>query len=377
MSKTLKAFPKILWFFVVILTAIPVVRYPQKFFTPTMIEFEGRQYSRSQYVRGEFARTKIDDATLYSYAGYTYIKGEDPTVINFEHPPLAKYVLGFSLLLFGNPVILNLVLFAGALVMTYYLSWKIIGDENFALITVVITGAFAILQDHVSEPLLDFPQLVAILGFFVCLFSPNKRKYLWAGVVLGLLSSIKYIFPTIGLFFFIMFLWSWSESKVKEFLIGSIAAVATYLATYLFYFVHHPNPIDFLRFELFRFHWWFEDRTQPKFLIFQTLFTGQFKGWWFAVATEIAHGWSLSWPLLFIVQLVSGIYLTLKNKAALTLYGYSQAMIILYAFGSASYARYLITLLPFWTIISVWGVKLFIEGVQKRQLVASKLRARP
>jgi len=87
-----------------------------------MIEFEGRQYSRSQYVRGEAARNKIDDATLYTYAGYTYIKGEDPTNINFEHPPLAKYWIGFSYLLTGNPALLNLVLFAAALVMVYYLA---------------------------------------------------------------------------------------------------------------------------------------------------------------------------------------------------------------------------------------------------------------
>ena len=376
MSKTLKSFPKLLWLFVLILTAIPVLKYPQRFLTRVMIEFEGRQYSRSQYVRGEGARNKIDDATLYTYAGYTYIKGEDPTNINFEHPPLAKYWIGLSYLVTGNPVALNLILFAASLVMTYYLAWRVIGDENFALIAVVITGMLAILHDHVSEPLLDFPQLVALLAFFSCLFSKNTKKYLWAGMTLGLLASIKYLFPTIGLFFLIMFLWSLTEKRLKEFLIGSIAAGLTYLATYLFFFIHHPNPIDFFKFELYRFNWWFEDRTQPKFLIFQTLFTGQFKGWWSAVAIEIAHGWSLSWPLMFLVQLLSGVFLWLKNKYALTLWGYAQAMMVLYAFGSASYARYLIPLLPFWAILSVWGGKYIIEAVQKKRPAPNRLRAR-
>ncbi|HCR81205.1 MAG TPA: hypothetical protein DIV47_01835 [Candidatus Pacebacteria bacterium] len=376
MSKALKSFPKILWLFVLVLTAVPILKHPQKFFSPTMIEFEGRQYSRSQYVRGEAARNKIDDATLYTYAGYTYIKGEDPTNINFEHPPLAKYWIGFSYLLTGNPALLNLVLFAAALVMVYYLAWRVIRDTNFALITVVIVGNLAILHDHVSEPLLDFPQLVAILGFFTCLFSNHRKKYLWAGITLGLLSSIKYLFPTVGLFFLIMLLWSLSERNIKAFVVGSVAAILTYLATYLVYFVHHPNPLDFIRFELFRFHWWIEGRNQPKFLIFQTLFTGQFKGWWAAVATEIAYGWSLSWPLMFVVQLLSGVFLFRQNKYALTLYGYAQAMMIYYAFGSASYARYLIPLLPFWAILSVWGSKHFIKATQKKRPAPSKLRAR-
>jgi hypothetical protein len=174
-----------------------------------------------------------------------------------------------------------------------------------------------------------------------------------------------------------MLLWAASEKKYAQFFIGLAAAAGTYLATYAVYFFYHPNPLEFLRFELFRFRWWTGDRSQPRLLIFQTLFTGQFKGWWSAFAVEIARGWSLSWPLLFLLQLAAGGFLPKSNKETITLYLYAQSMMILYAVGAASYARYLVPLLPFWAILGLWGAKKIIEAVQKKPLVSNMLHEKP
>ena len=41
-------------------------------------------------------RVIMSDSDTYSATGYLYAKGEDPTKYNFQHPPLIKYLFGFS-----------------------------------------------------------------------------------------------------------------------------------------------------------------------------------------------------------------------------------------------------------------------------------------
>lgn len=359
---------------IVILTILPVLRYPNFFFPLTDTQSLEKKYAQSQYILGEGSVHKIDDDTLYAYAGSAYIRGEDPTSINFEHPPLAKYMFGLSYLMFGNAVILNLALYAVALWLCYRLALTLTHRETLGLLAIALIGTQPIFQDHVSRALLDFPQLCAILAFFVCLFSKNRKKYLWSGICLGLFSSIKYPIPVIGLLAAILVAWSFTEKALKQVFVSFTAAVGTYLLTYAVFFFHHLNPLDFLKFEWYRLHWWVSSRDLPKFLIFSTIFTGRFKGWWSANVYETAWGWSLLWPVSFIVQLLGGIFLTKKHKEALTLFLYCQILLVMYAFGSASYARYLIPLLPFWIILGVWAVAELTTKLQKTRLATNRHR---
>ena len=44
----------------------------------------------------------VSDATLYTYVGNEYMKGSNPTLLNPEHPPLGKYLIGLSIKVFRN-----------------------------------------------------------------------------------------------------------------------------------------------------------------------------------------------------------------------------------------------------------------------------------
>jgi predicted negative regulator of RcsB-dependent stress response len=79
------------------LTGLSTWKYRAEIFQVTNKAEVGRAYGESQYVLGDKSNQKIDDGTLYTYAAEAYFKGEDPTTINFEHPPLGKYVFGLSL----------------------------------------------------------------------------------------------------------------------------------------------------------------------------------------------------------------------------------------------------------------------------------------
>lgn len=368
------ALPLKLTILVIVMMSWCFLKFTSAFTTPTNTRALGESYANSQYVMGEGSPRKIDDATLYAYAGTAYAKGEDPTTINFEHPPLAKYLFGFSYLLFGNVNVLSLVIYAGTLIAVYHLALKIFKQENWALAAVALTGTLTIFQEHASQTLLDLPMLMALLGFFNSLFSTNKNRFWWQGIWLGAFGSIKYGFPSLYLLLLILGFWHYREKTWRQLPITLFTALGIYLLNYVVFFFYHPNPIEFLKFEWYRFRWWTGARTIPKFLIFDTLFTGTFKGWWAADVKETAASWSLLWPALFLAQLFSALFMTRQSKIVAVLFFYAQALLLLYAFGSAAYARYLLQLLPLWIILSLWLVKKTNEAIQKKPLVPNKPR---
>src|SRR3989338_10284003 len=48
-------------------------------------------------------RLFLSDADVDLATGYLYAQGKDPSLFNFEHMPLIKYLYGFSVILFDNP----------------------------------------------------------------------------------------------------------------------------------------------------------------------------------------------------------------------------------------------------------------------------------
>lgn len=75
-------------------------------------EYYGKIYSESRYVRGPKSIRGIGDDGLYAFAGYYYLfQGGDVSSVNFEHPPLGKYLIGVSIFLTGNERSINIVYF--------------------------------------------------------------------------------------------------------------------------------------------------------------------------------------------------------------------------------------------------------------------------
>src|SRR3990170_6031759 len=49
----------------------------------------------------------MGDEDLRTYAALEYLQGQDPSRINFEDPPLVKYLFGISYVLFANILLLQ------------------------------------------------------------------------------------------------------------------------------------------------------------------------------------------------------------------------------------------------------------------------------
>ena len=342
--------------------------YRQEIFTVFDGNAIGQAYSQSQYVLGDQALQKIGDGSLYQYAAQAYFRGEDPTTINFEHPPLGKYVFGLSLWIFNRPLVVNIFLYAGCLTLFTFLLKRLKFSTNFILLTIIFIALGSGLAGHLRTALFDLQILFWSLSFFIALFIPqeNWQKYGLIGLILGMLMATKYFFPIIFLFLGLLSIWAWWQHSWLKIIFSMGIAGLIYLLSYTSFFLHQHSLIDFAKFEWFRFRWWTGNRTIPRFIILQTLFLGKYQAWWESNRSFLPSGdWNFSWPIIFVgylTALFSFIRQQLtKEKIIIILY--TVGLLSIYLFGSAVYGRYLLQLIPFWLIIIGWGW----QNVKKNQ----------
>lgn len=131
----------------------------QQYYTrPFDSDYFASLYSKSQYVLGPASKGGIGDDGLYAFAGYYYFfqKG-DVSSVNFEHPPLGKYLIGLSIYLFHNENVVNIVYFFFLLFITYKSAFIILKDKLLSSVTVFLVSIDPLLRDHTLRSLLDLP----------------------------------------------------------------------------------------------------------------------------------------------------------------------------------------------------------------------------
>lgn len=321
-------------------------------FSPYQAETISTAYSQSQYVLGDKAPAKIDDATLYKYAAAAYFKGEDPATINFEHPPLGKYFYGLFLQTTGWILLTNLVFLFGCLLLTARLLTQFKVAVSFQVGSLLYLALLSGLSHHLTTSLLDLQTLFWSLAFFVVLFEKTESwtKYLRLGGVLGAFIATKYFFPIAFLYLGLLAIWSLSKKTLVKAAVSVGVMVGVYLLSYGFYFSHQHSLFDFLKFEWYRLKWWTGNRTIPQFIILQTLFLGKFPMWWSDAKAYMPDGdWNFSWPILFVGHLVSAVRQR-RNLQTLIVWLFATGLLVIFMLGSAVYGRYFFQLFPFWLL---------------------------
>ena len=132
------------------------------------------------------------DIDLYAYAGWEYIHGVSPDEINFEHPPLAKYLIGLSEAVFGNQNAIGGALGVGCLVVLYMLSKKSLRDELFALVPAYMLSLERIFVTSSSTSVLDVYLVFFLLASVFLLGEGQGLGRLVGGsIIFGLATACK------------------------------------------------------------------------------------------------------------------------------------------------------------------------------------------
>lgn len=280
-------------------------------------------YNKSQYV---IARSKhvIGDSTLLSHAGYQYAKGLNPILINADHPPLGKYIIGFFTVAFNNNHVVSIIFaFANLLLLCF-----IIYQASRSLYATSI-GAFVFSTDTIlKEQIIDSPLMDIVQVFFLLLFFLVFIRYvvtqrfvyvILAGFAAGCMSSTKLYFPAImliGISILFFFLYS---KKLKDTVINLVTlfalAVTTYTLSYTVYFQKGNNLRDFLGTQKWIFLFWKNNSINNPELygnIYPLILMNRWRVWWGDQKYISYENWSVLWPIFFFIGVALSIYFVYK-----------------------------------------------------------------
>lgn len=315
-----------------------------------------RNYLRSQDIedlRGEIKdRVIISDSDIYIASGFLYAVGENPAKYNFQHPPAMKYLFGFSTLLTGNPLWVQMFLGLVLLLLTYFLSEKIFKNKFLSLIPAGLLLFDPVFGEMMNGAYLDLGQTVFALVFIIsALYYP--KKWLLTGIALGLFAASKFWSTTI-IYIIVVFGWRLLVRKEKigmtKAFLSLFIAVLTYVLIYAKFFINGGGIIGFVELQGRMLKFMLSHNSASGFGSAALLFiTGFFSPWWKS-GVERAGDWCILWPPGLISSIILAIKSKLKSLESLI---YLLPTIYLLLIGTGvPFTRYFLIILPF-TYISL------------------------
>lgn len=132
------------------------------------------------------------DEGVYVPAGRQLIAGQSPGSVNPEHPPLAKYAIGLSQLVIGNPRAVGGFLVSTAISALYYLLRRVEG-LRFAAATMVLLAVNPLFTMAMSIATLEVYWIsFVVLGLFAILaFKLSGFSYTVCGLFFGCAVASK------------------------------------------------------------------------------------------------------------------------------------------------------------------------------------------
>lgn len=327
-----------------------LIKYDHKFWT--------NKYLKSQWVVSG-SKEGLGDDGLYAYAGYEYIMGKNPILINSEMPPLGKYLIGISILIFKNQAIFAIITGISALALLYLLSFEILKSRFLGLLVVTIFSLEPLFFTQLSAPYLDLLYLTFILAFLMSLF---KKNFLLAVVFLGFMAGTKSTLTSfiLGILISMSFLILNDKKLIKRFFLYLPVSFIVLLLIYFRYFLSGNSLKDFLGVQKYIYLFYVTGAKGVFGSFIPMLFLGKWFTWWGTV--EKVKEWTILWPIISIFSLIRILYLMILKKCGnllvpfLWLFFYSG-----FLFFIPVWPRYFLLFLPFLYIIIIDTIKNTLE----------------
>lgn len=342
------------------------------------LSFE-KAYLGSQYVTKDSPGI-IPDDTVYDYAAGFYLRGGSPILVNPEQPPLGKYFLSLSLLLFNNTKTAIYLFFFFTLFGLFLLSKEIFKNNTLSLLVVLMASFDKNLLNQLKvSPMLDIIQISFIafsFYFFLKWIENNQPKnLLLASLSLGCTVAVKF-FITAAVVFFSWLVFLILKRKKKQ-IIPLIfwSGLLTYLILVLSYFrvlMQEPNPLKVLSIQKW-IYWYHQNKLTSIGTIWPLIYFNRWQTWWGDYSIIQDPQWWLGLPILFtlsfLTALLYAIFSKRKNPDAkmeiILIWFVSYCLFISLAQASL---RYVIPILPFIYLISIRGLTMFWHEVIKPKI---------
>lgn len=365
MSKSLVIF----CFLIIFAQATLVIFFERSYFlTRYDVPYWKDRYEHSQY-QLPLSKRIIGDDGLFAYAGYRLIKGDNPFSINVDKPPVGKYLIGFSILLFQNPAYYALFLGIGSLYIFFLIAKFLLKNSSTALIATTILFLDPLFLTQFWKAWLDIAQLFFLLvNFFLILkiTDSNKKQrllfILLAGLALGLFIETKppILFPIIFILETIFLLSKKFKKGYLFFILGIITGVLT---PYIVYFQLGFGLIDLVKVHKYMTSIYLKSQLiVHKDAIWQTLFFGRFPEVTTGSPTVVSE-WSVLWPIIAICAIAMSIFFLFRQNTSIVFKGLAIFLVVtLFIYTLIpSYPRYLVIILPFFYLFLAKGLEQFVN----------------
>lgn len=326
-------------------------------------------YEDSQYTGG---KGLIPDQAVYRYAAGAYMQGASPLKINPETPPLGKYILALSVLLFKNTT--QIIVFSAVLtlVILYALSKQLLKESYLALGVVFLFALEELfLNQLLVSPLLDIVQLPFILLSFYFFYKASVSNHIFyyvaAGLCLGFVIGTKTMITGILIiitWLVYIFIKKNYTQLIKIFLISFPVSFVVLLLSYTRIFVDGNTIRYFFAVQKWIFFYQ-QSKLQFPFSVWQLIFFNRWQTWWGDYRILQADDWSIMWPIITLLSfLYIGIKIIKKKKwhalemlCAIWVVVYS----IFLSLGTVS-SRYFLPFFPFLYLLSGKFLTFFVKS---------------
>lgn len=156
-----------------------------------------KAYYSSQYVKKENPGIMPDD-TFEAFVGGAFLRGTNPILIVHEHPPMGRYIIALSILIFDNPRTLIIPLLAFSLFGLFLIVRKVLNNNLLALFPLVVYANEPLFMSKLQyTPLLEpiqLPFIIFALYFFIQGVSQKQYApwFLLVSLMLGFVISIRF-----------------------------------------------------------------------------------------------------------------------------------------------------------------------------------------
>ncbi len=340
--------------------------YTSPYYTDDIYRGYQSAYDSSQYRRKENAGI-IPDETVFSYAAGAYIRGVDPILINSEHTPLGKYLIGLFILIMENDKFIVLPSAILTLIGVWIIGTMTLKDKVAALITVAVLVTEPLFLGQIrTAPLLDIIQLPWIL-FAIAAFLWESRKgaFIVTAVMIGLVMATKTIIPGILLVMtFVVYLFLQRKWKhIVQLILWLFISVTIFMASYARTFMSGYTFADFIGFQKWIFLYQKSKLIFP-FSVWRLLLFNQWQAWWGDMRIISADDWKWTWPLSTLLAFVAmGLFMArkvaLKEPIVLLILWF----VVLSAFLSLGVvsSRFFLPLFPVSFIVGTWVIRFAYE----------------
>ncbi|MDP2649431.1 MAG: hypothetical protein Q8P10_01165 [bacterium] len=321
------------------------------------------QYYSSQYVKKKDPII-IPDETLEAFAGGAFLKGVNPILIIHDQPPMGRYLISASILMFRNAKIVNLITIAFSAIGIFLLSKTLIKNIYLSVVPVaVFINEPLTINKLIYTPLLEPIQLPFILFsiYFFIKGATEKNFLKWfllTSLSLGFVISTRFfilgaiLLGSMILFFLIK---RKLDKRFFSFVFLLPLALLVLFASYTVTIMHGYSLWQILGIQKYILFYHKTALTNP-FSYWDLILFNRWHTWWGTRAIQSDPNWILLWPVSVLFAGMNPIFalvrkISLSNaELIISLWVISYSLMLSMGYSST---RYFLPLLPFLYILSV------------------------